>query len=114
MARLESSDSVRKIIVKEGEARIGEVLKELTMVKLTPQDLSNPVSLQMAISRIYSALLKSLEEGPKKRFMAEIRFNDDMGNTVVFAVDLGENAPPFKHDKVKARIIIELYEDNEE
>ncbi len=104
-------DYVRKIVVKEASARIGEVIKGLSNIRLTPQDLSSPVALQMAISRIYSALMKTLEEGPKKHYVAEIRFRDDLGNDIVFAVDLGEEPPPFRSNVVKARLLIEIYED---
>ncbi|MMZ71693.1 hypothetical protein D1872_352240 [compost metagenome] len=57
-------------------------------------------------------MLKVLETGPKKRYIAEVRFTDSIGNNVVFAVDLGESPPPFSRDKVKARIMVEIYEED--
>ncbi len=106
----EEIEATKRIALFEGKARIGEVIKELAQVRLTPEDFSSPISLQMAISRIYSALLKTMEQGPRKHYVAEIRFKDSLGNTVVFAVDLGDTPPPFTSREVKARIIVEIYE----
>ncbi len=103
-------EATRRIAVFEGEGRVGEMLKAFSAIRLTPEDFSSPIALQMALSRIYSALLKSMEEGQKKRYVAEVRFKDSLGNNVVFAVDLGEEPPPFKSSNIKARIIVELYE----
>lgn len=105
------NESKKRIAIFTGQARIGEILGELTSIQLRPEDFSSPVALQMAISRIYNALLKSLEKGFKKKYVAEVRFTDALGNNVVFAVDLGEEPPPFKLDNVKARILVEIYED---
>jgi len=106
-----TGEEERRIAIFTGEARIGEILKGLTEIKLTPEDLASPISFQMAISRIYSALLKSMEEGPKRHYVAEVRFKDGLGNIVSFAIDLGEEPPPFSSRKVKARIVVELYEE---
>ena len=96
----------------KGEARIGRAMKEFLSFTLKPEDLSSPVALQMALSRIYEGMMRMLQEGgPKPTYIAEIRFRDDMGNNVVFAVDLGSETPPFSSDKVKARIRVELYEE---
>ncbi len=108
----EEGSSVK--IVFEGTARIGEVMSTFKSVTLRPEDFSSPVALQMALTRIYDTIMKSLMETPKKTFVAEIRFTDSMGNTVVFAADLGESPPPLPGTKVKARITIELLEDKAE
>ena len=101
--------------VFEGNAKIGKVLKNIATVSLRPEDFSSPVALQMAFSRIYEAMMKIVEEGgPKPTYVAEVRFTDDLGNSVVFAVDLGEELPPFSKDRVKARIKVELYEEEED
>ncbi len=98
----------------EGTARIGRVMKNIASISLKPEDFSSPVALQMAFSRIYEALMKVMEEGGSKpTYVAEIRFTDDLGNQVVFAVDLGEELPPFSRDRVKARVIVELYEEED-
>ncbi len=107
----EEAEARRKIAVFEGEGRIGEIIKEFASIRLTPEDFSSPVALQMALSRIYSALIKSMEEGPKKHYVAEVRFKDSLNNNVVFAIDLGEEPPPFTKNNIKARIIVELYEE---
>jgi hypothetical protein len=66
----------------------------------------------MAISRIYESMIKMFESGgPKPTYVAEVRFTDDLGNSVVFAVDLGSTTPPFSGEKVKARIYVEIYEE---
>ncbi len=106
----ESSEEKKRIAIFTGNARIGEVLGELSSIQLRPEDFSSPVALQMAISRIYNALLKSLEKGFKKKYVAEVKFTDALGNTIVFAVDLGEEPPPFSSNNVKARILVEIYE----
>ncbi len=107
----ELGEKPKRIAIFEGQGKIGEVIKELAQIRLSPEDFSSPISLQMAISRIYSALLKSMAEGPRKHYVAEIRFTDSLGNTVAFAVDLGESIPPFSSRNVKARIIVEIFEE---
>ncbi len=84
--------------------------KSLANLNISPQDLSNPVSFQLAFSRIYEALMKSLEEGGRKSYVAEVRFKDSLGNDVVFAVDIGENPPAFMSDTVRVRVIVEFLE----
>lgn len=108
----EDSGKPKIISVYEGEAKIGEVMKGLTAIQLRPEDFSSPVSLQMAFTRIYEGVMKAMQEGPRKKYIAEIRFTDSLGQTIVFAVDLGESPPPFSKDRVKARIAIELYEED--
>jgi len=104
-------EELKKKRIFTGEAKIGEVVGGFQMINLSPEDLSSPVRLQMALTRIYEGLMKSLAEGPKKKYMAEVRFKDDTGRLVIVAVDLGEAAPPFSKDTVKANVIIELYEE---
>ncbi len=106
----EEHEKTKVIKIFEGQAKIGEIIQGLQNIMLRPEDLSSPVSFQMAISRIMDALMKSVEEGPKKRYVAEIRFTDSLGNPVVIAVDLGETLPPFSKREIKARILIELFE----
>ncbi|MEB3845310.1 MAG: hypothetical protein LRS48_06520 [Desulfurococcales archaeon] len=97
-----------------GEAKIGRVMKNIATISLKPEDFSSPISLQMAFSRIYEAMMRMVEEGgPRPSYVAEVKFTDDLGNQVVFAVDLGENVPPFSKEKVKARIVVELYEEED-
>ncbi len=101
----------KKITVYDGTAKIGEVMKGLTQIQLRPEDFSSPVALQMAFTRIYEGVMKAMQEGPKKKYIAEVRFTDSLGQTVVFAVDLGETPPPFSKNVVKARIAVEIFED---
>ncbi len=107
------SEQLKHIAVFEGEARIGEVLSGLQAIQLRPEDFSSPVALQMAFTRIYESVIRALQEGPRKRYIAEIKFTDSLGNQVVFGVDLGEKLPPFSKDRVKARILVEIFEDDE-
>ena len=97
-----------------GIARIEKVIRgiarSLAEVRINPQDLANPISFQIALSRLYEAILKSLSEGSKTTYVAEVRFKDSLENPVVIAVDLGETPPPFGKRDVKARILIEIYE----
>lgn len=96
----------------EGEARIGRAMKNLATITLKPEDLSSPVAFQMALSRIYESLMKIFESGgPRPTYVAEVRFTDDLGNPVAFAVDLGETPPPLSKDKVRVRILVEFYEE---
>lgn len=98
-----------------GRAKVGRIMRNFMAVTLKPEDLTSPLALQMAISRIYESMMKVFESGgPKPGYVAEVRFRDDMGNNVVFAVDLGETLPPFSKDRVKARITVELFEDEED
>jgi hypothetical protein len=98
--------------VFNGTARVGDILAGFQQIALTPQDLTSPIAMQMAISRLYEAMTKAVETGPKKKFIAEVKFNDSMGNPVVLALDLGERMPNFANKEVKARILVELYEDS--
>ncbi len=107
----EESEKPKRLAVFEGEARVGEVLSGLQAIQLRPEDFSSPVALQMALSRIYEAVMKAFQEGLRKRYVAEVRFRDSLGNQVVFAVDLGESPPPFSKDRVKARVVVEIYEE---
>jgi len=105
-----SEEEKKKIAIFHGEAKIGEIIGSLAQIQLRPEDFSSPVRLQMALSRIYDALLKTIEKGPRKKYVAEVRFKDSLENPVVIAVDLGETPPPFGKRDVKARILIEIYE----
>jgi len=106
-------DKEKSIGIFNGSAKVGEVLAGFTQVAITPQDMSSPIALQMALSRIYEAMTKVVETGPKKKFVAEVRFTDSMGNPVVFALDLGDKMPHFTSNEVKARILVELYEEGQ-
>ncbi|HDJ51233.1 MAG TPA: hypothetical protein ENF25_03430 [Thermoprotei archaeon] len=89
---------------------ITDLARGLSEAKISPEDLANPVSFQLAFSRLYEALIKAMEEGGHS-YVAEVSFTDDLGNSVVFAVDLGKEAPAFASKKVKARVIVQLYEE---
>ncbi len=108
----EEGSSVR--IVFEGSAKIGEVMSTFKSITLRPEDFTSPIALQMALTRIYDTIMKSITETPRKVFVAEIRFTDSMGNTVVFAADLGSSPPPLPGARVKARITVELLEEKSE
>lgn len=94
-----------------GEARIQRVMVNLAQIRLSPEDLSNPISFQLALSRVYESVIRALEGGARYSYVAEVKFRDSLGNQVVFAVDLGDRTPPVSSDRVKARITVELYEE---
>lgn len=100
--------------VFHGEAKVGEIYSGFTHLTLTPSDLSSPLSLQMALSRMYDALMRAAQEGPKKRYVAEVRFTDSMGNPVVLALELGDKVPPFTRKELKARVMVEVFEEEHE
>lgn len=108
---MSEQDESKKIVVFEGQAKIGEIMKGFTQIQLRPEDFSSPLALQMALSRIYDGLMKAMSEGPRKSFVAEVRFTDSLGQSVSLGVDLGSAPPPFSKNVVKARIIIELFEE---
>lgn len=101
----------KKVIIFEGQARIGEIMKGFTQIQLRPEDFSSPLALQMALTRIYEGLMRAMSEGPRRTFVAEVRFTDSLGQAVAVGVDLGSTPPPFSKNVVKARVIIELYEE---
>lgn len=111
MKKMEERDLSRKVVVFEGTAKLGEIIKSFAQIQLRPEDFASPLSLQMAFSRIYESMMKALSEGPKKSFVAEVRFIDSLGQNVTVGVDLGSSPPPFSKNIVKARIMIELYEE---
>ncbi|MEM2203109.1 MAG: hypothetical protein QXI22_02010 [Sulfolobales archaeon] len=110
----EGEESAPIRIVFEGTARIGEVMSTFKSITLRPEDFASPIALQMALTRIYDTLMRSITETPKKTFIAEIKFTDSAGNTVVFAAELGTSPPPLPGTKVKARITVELLEEKSE
>ncbi|MGB9725779.1 MAG: hypothetical protein ACP5I2_02185 [Fervidicoccaceae archaeon] len=106
-------EQVKKIVIFDGKAKIGEIMGGLASIQLKPEDFSSPIALQMAFSRIYEGVIKALEEGPKKKYVAEVRMTDSLGNQVVIGVDLGEAPPPFSKSEVKARITVEIFEEED-
>jgi len=104
----------KKRVVLEGEAKIGKINMPMFTFSLSPEDLSSPLALQMALSKIMESLMNAMEKPMNPRYMAEVRFKDSTGNPISVALDLGESLPPFSKDKVKAKIIIELYENEED
>ncbi|MCD6324144.1 MAG: hypothetical protein J7L55_03450 [Desulfurococcales archaeon] len=111
----EEGTHFRKVFVGEGniDKIMIDIAKGLADARITPQDLTNPVAFQLAFSRLYKALLKSIEEGSGESYIAEIKFTDDLGNEVVFTVNLGEEVPAFASKRVKARVTVELFEEYE-
>ncbi|MEM0025922.1 MAG: hypothetical protein QXV93_02115 [Zestosphaera sp.] len=109
------SDEIKYTLSFEGYGEIEKVLiniaKGLAEVRLSPQDLSDPVSFQIAVSRMYDALMKAIEGGGRYSYVAKIRFVDSLGNNVSAVVDLGEEPPPFASKNIRARITVELYEE---
>jgi len=61
----------------------------------------------MALTRIMDSIAKLSTTEPKKKWVADIRFTDGMGNQISFAVDLGP-MPPLEEKEYKARIIVQL------
>ena len=114
MSSVEGS-SYKRVFNGEGfiDKVVVDIAKGLAEAKITPQDLSNPVAFQLAFSRLYKALLKSMEGGGQESYVAEVRFRDDLGNEITFTVDLGSEVPPFFKRNVKARVVVELYEEEE-
>jgi hypothetical protein len=95
----------------EGKAKIGEVFGGFKAIQLRPEDFSSPISLQMALSRIYQELMNALSKPPSKQFVAEVKFTDSLGNPIVMGVDLGEKMPPLSKKEVKVKITIEFYDE---
>lgn len=98
----------------EGKAKIGEVFGNLVSFQLRPEDLTSPLALQMAISRLYDELMKAMQGPPTKHYVAEVRFTDSTGNPVSIGVDLGSNLPPLSKREVKVKVVIEFYDEDAE
>ncbi|MGC9210216.1 MAG: hypothetical protein ACP5FT_03000 [Acidilobus sp.] len=95
-----------------GEGKVGKALKNVAMISLRPEDFSSPVAFQMALSRLYESVMKMFESGgPRQTYVVEVKFTDDLGNPISFAVDLGESVPPFSSDKVKVEVSVRIYEE---
>lgn len=95
----------------EGRARIGEIMGNLVSIQLKPEDLSSPLAFQMALTRIYNEVMNMMREQPKLHYVAEVKFNDSMGNPVVIGVDFGDKIPPISKKEVKVKITIEFYDE---
>jgi len=104
---MENDEGFEPIATFNGTAKIGQVMGGIQALTLTPQDLSSPTSMQMALTRIMDSIAKLSTTQPQKKWVAEIRFTDGMGNAVSFAVDLGP-MPPLEAREYKARVIVEL------
>ena len=98
-------------VVFEGRAKIGEIMGNLISIQLKPEDFSSPLSFQMALTRIYNEVLNMMQQQPKMHYVAEVRFNDSMGNPVVIGVDFGDKIPPLSKKDVKVKVIIEFYDE---
>ncbi len=105
-------DENQPIAIFSGTAKIGQVMGGMQALTLSPQDLASPTSLQMALTRIMDSIAKLSTTEPKKKWVAEIRFIDGLGNQVSFAVDLGP-MPPLEAKEYKARVIVQLVPDEE-
>lgn len=46
----------------EGKAKVGQVMGNLQALSLKPEDFASPLALQMALSKLYNDLMKSLTE----------------------------------------------------
>lgn len=95
----------------DGKAKLGEILGNMPTIQLKPEDFSSPLALQMAISRLYNELMNMLTSSPQKHYIAEVRFTDSLGNPISVGIDFGTKIPPISKQEVKARIIIELYDE---
>jgi len=98
-------------VVFEGRAKIGEIMGNLISIQLKPEDFSSPLSFQMALTRIYNEVLNMMQQQPKTHYVAEVKFNDSMGNPVVIGVDFGDKIPPLSKKDVKVKVIIEFYDE---
>ncbi|MCY0859479.1 MAG: hypothetical protein OWQ54_03525 [Sulfolobaceae archaeon] len=95
----------------EGKAKLGEILGNLPSIQLKPEDFSSPLALQMAISRLYNEIMNMLTSTPQKQYVAEVKFVDSLGNQVSVGINFGTKIPPLSKQEVKAKIIIELYDE---
>ncbi|MGC9009682.1 MAG: hypothetical protein ACP5I7_03605 [Sulfolobales archaeon] len=96
-------------IIFFGRARVGEVIDAFKEIRLRPEDFSSPVAMQMALSRIYDALVRSLSSGLDRSYVAEVVFQDSLGNQITFAADLGKSPPPISTQNLKVKITVEFY-----
>ncbi|NPA85569.1 MAG: hypothetical protein GXO07_06170 [Crenarchaeota archaeon] len=103
----------KRVVVFEGEAKLGKVVAPTVALTLSPEDLESPLSFQFALTKLMEQLTRALEQPPEPKYMAEVKFKDHMGQPVSIAVDLGKSIPPFSKDKVKARVVVEIYEEDE-
>jgi|SRR5579875_47619 len=95
----------------EGKAKIGEIMGVFKAIQLKPEDLSNPLAFQMALSRIYSELMNILNQRQEMHYVADVTFTDSMGNPISIGVDFGDKIPPLSKKEVKAKITIEFYDE---
>jgi hypothetical protein len=106
---------VKKVVEFSGEARIGRVEFPVFMINLDDLgEMDTPLSIQFALSKLVDKIMESLEKPPEPKYVAEVRLKDHLNRPVFIAVDLGKSIPPFSKEKVKARVIVEIYEEEEE
>ena len=95
----------------EGKARIGEIKGIFKAIQLKPEDLSDPLAFQMALSRIFSELTNIFNQGQETHYVADVTFVDSMGNPISIGVDFGDKIPPLSKKEVKVKITIEFYDE---
>ncbi|MEZ0290725.1 MAG: hypothetical protein ABWJ42_06525 [Sulfolobales archaeon] len=98
-------------VVFVGRARIGEILDTFKNLRIKPEDFANPIALQMALTRLYENLMRSLSSEPRKTYVAEVSFQDSLGSQIIFAADLGETPPPIETQYARVKIVVEFYPD---
>jgi hypothetical protein len=81
-----SLGETKKVVVFEGEAKLGKVMAPAVTLSLNPEDFESPLSLQFAITKLMENLTKALEQPPEPKYMAEVRFKDHMGQPVTLAM----------------------------
>ena len=104
----------------EGKATIGEsyrfardfstLLDELVR---SGQNVAGPAGFAAFISKIYETLSKSLESqsASDKVWVASVEFRDGFNTPVHVSLDLGDKIPMLSSNVVRAKIIIELYDE---
>ncbi|ALU11646.1 hypothetical protein EYM_03335 [Ignicoccus islandicus DSM 13165] len=105
--------SERYVATLEGEARIRKLNIPIMRLDITPEDLNSPLSFQILMEKIMESVTKTLEEEPHPQYMAEVSIRDSLGMPVRFVVNLGDKVPYFSKDKVKVRLILEFYEEED-
>ena len=96
-----------------GKAKVGEVSALFKELNLDVEEmLTNPTAFYMSLTKLLNAITaKDFSQLTQKSYMASISFKDSNGKTITFNADLGDKMPLISKDEVKARIIIEIYDE---
>ena len=93
----------------EGAAKIKQISK--LYKEFVGAEEPDTLDIASILTKLLDNVMSDLSKLEEKTFVAKIAFKDSVGHEASFTVDIGNKVPPFSRDKVRARVIVEIYDD---